>query len=138
MLEEEHKLPPASQMIRNIATDHWKSLKAWKIERWMIHSVLAFSIIMTVVSLYTMFTGVWQVFGVETSTIQKTYGFLIGSVFSGVVGTGFYPLMGNRMWCRFGCPLAAYLGLVQRYKSRFRITPKVLNKNKFNFFRANI
>lgn len=99
-----------------------KSLKAWKIERWMIHSVLAFSIIMTVVSLYTMFTGVWQVFGVETSTIQKTYGFLIGSVFSGVVGTGFYPLMGNRMWCRFGCPLAAYLGLVQRYKSRFRIT----------------
>ena len=29
MLETEHKLPPASQMIRNIATDHWKSLKAW-------------------------------------------------------------------------------------------------------------
>ncbi len=29
MLGEEHKLPPASQMVRNIATDHWKSLKAW-------------------------------------------------------------------------------------------------------------
>ena len=29
MLVEEHKLPPASQMIRNIATDHWMSLKAW-------------------------------------------------------------------------------------------------------------
>ena len=29
MLEGEYKLPPASQMIRNIATDHWKSLKAW-------------------------------------------------------------------------------------------------------------
>ena len=29
MLKEEHKLPPASQMVRNIATDHWKSLKAW-------------------------------------------------------------------------------------------------------------
>lgn len=99
-----------------------KSLKAWKIERWMIHSVLAFSIIMTIFSLYTMFTGAWQLFGIETSTIQKTYGFLIGSVFSGVVGTGFYPLMGNRVWCRFGCPLAAYLGLVQRFKSRFRIT----------------
>ena len=50
------------------------------------------------------------------------YGFLIGSAFAGVVGTGFYPLMGNRVWCRFGCPLAAYLGLVQRFKSRFRIT----------------
>ena len=29
MLEQENKLPPASQMVRNIATDHWKSLKAF-------------------------------------------------------------------------------------------------------------
>ena len=29
MLEEEKKLPPASQMVRDIATTHWKSLKAW-------------------------------------------------------------------------------------------------------------
>jgi len=30
--------------------------------------------------------------------------------------------MGNRVWCRFGCPLAGYLGLIQKFKSRFRIT----------------
>ena len=29
MLATEKKLPPASQMVRNIATDHWKSLKAF-------------------------------------------------------------------------------------------------------------
>ena len=29
MLKEEKKLPPTSQMVRNIATDHWKSLKSW-------------------------------------------------------------------------------------------------------------
>ena len=29
MLAKENKLPPASQMIRNIAVDHWKSLKSW-------------------------------------------------------------------------------------------------------------
>ena len=29
MLKEEKKLPPASQMVRNIAVDHWKSLKAF-------------------------------------------------------------------------------------------------------------
>ena len=29
MLAEERKLPPASQMIRNLATDHWRSLKAF-------------------------------------------------------------------------------------------------------------
>ena len=43
-------------------------------------------------------------------------------MFSGIVGTGFYPLMGNRVWCRFGCPLAALMGLLQRFQSRFRIT----------------
>ena len=58
--------------------------------------------------------------GNTTAAIGK--GFAIGSAFAGVVGTGFYPFMGNRVWCRFGCPLAAYLGLVQRFKSRFRIT----------------
>ena len=29
MLKEEQKLPPTSQMVRNIAVDHWKSLKAF-------------------------------------------------------------------------------------------------------------
>ena len=47
---------------------------------------------------------------------------MVGSIFSGVIGTGFYPILGNRVWCRFGCPLAAYMGLIQRFKSRFRIT----------------
>ncbi|MEN7547468.1 4Fe-4S binding protein [Rapidithrix thailandica] len=99
-----------------------KSLKAWKVERWMIHGVLGFAILMTLGVLYTYFTGSYQLFGLSTGTLRSTYGFMIGSVFSGVVGTGFYPLMGNRVWCRFGCPLAAYLGFVQRFKSRFRIT----------------
>ena len=29
MLNKEQKLPPASQMVRDLATTHWKSLKAW-------------------------------------------------------------------------------------------------------------
>ena len=61
-------------------------------------------------------------FSFSSGNIRTVYGFMIGSMFSGVVGTGFYPFMGNRVWCRFGCPLAAYLGLVQRFKSKFRIT----------------
>jgi len=43
-------------------------------------------------------------------------------MFSGVIGVGFYPILGNRVWCRFGCPMAAVLGIFQRNKSRFRIT----------------
>lgn len=99
-----------------------KSLRAWKVERWMIHSVLVFAVVMTAMTLYTYFSGQEQVLFVSSGAVRSWYGFLIGSAFAGVVGTGFYPLMGNRVWCRFGCPLAAYLGLVQRFKSRFRIT----------------
>jgi len=100
-----------------------KRLVAWKIERWLVHGVLVFVVVMTLLVLYTYFTGQSTVLGfLDSYGVRQTYAFLIGSIFAGVVGTGFYPLMGNRVWCRFGCPLAAYLGLVQRFKSRFRIT----------------
>lgn len=162
-----------------------KSLKAWKLERWLIHGVMVFAVIMTVgvifaflhnnpegywlntthltiiiavltaiiggvlvfgkgdfktspkkwrlaaagvgvvvllLTVSALFTGQSQVFFVDNYKLQSNYGFLIGSVFSGIIGTGFYPVLGNRSWCRFGCPLAAYMGLVQRFKSRFRIT----------------
>lgn len=100
-----------------------KSLKAWNIERYLIHFVLVFAIIMTIGTIYTYFTDDYNLLGViPTESVKAWYGFFIGATFSGVVGTGFYPLMGNRVWCRFGCPLAAYLGLVQRFQSRFRIT----------------
>jgi len=99
-----------------------KSMRAWKIERYVIHGVLAFACLMTVAVLIHRFAGV-ENFGIFTAgQLKSWYGFMIGAMFSGVVGTGFYPLMGNRVWCRFGCPLAGLLGLVQRFKSRFRIT----------------
>lgn len=99
-----------------------KSLKAWRFERISIHSVLVFAVLMTAAVLYAYFSGSKSFLGIATADWKTWYGFGIGSVFAGVVGTGFYPLMGNRVWCRFGCPLAAYLGIVQRFKSRFRIT----------------
>ena len=99
-----------------------KTLRAWKIERWSIHAVLVFAVVMTIGVLYTYWSGHSELFGLNTYRVRQWYGAGIGAIFSGVVGTGFYPLMGSRVWCRFGCPLAAYLGLVQRFKSRFRIT----------------
>ncbi len=162
-----------------------KSLNAWKIERWLIHSVLVFVTLMTVAVIYSYlaqndgklwldkdtfawgtaaffllvgglvfafrkrFEGLkdqtaWLVGGVlviiggillintfsdakhilfiNSYDLRKVYGFLIGAAFSGVVGVGFYPLMGSRVWCRFGCPMAAILGLQQKFFSRFRIT----------------
>jgi len=99
-----------------------KSLQAWKLERWLIHAVLVFSLVMTLVTIYCYFTGSPSFLGIHSQWIKDSYSFLIGAWFAGVIGTGFYPIFGNRVWCRFGCPLAAYMGIVQRFKSRFRIT----------------
>jgi polyferredoxin len=98
-----------------------KSLKSWKIERYLIHGVLVLAVVMTGLTIANYFSA-FSFLGNVTNQLHSFYGFAIGSAFAGVVGTGFYPFMGNRVWCRFGCPLAAYLGMVQRFKSRFRIT----------------
>ena len=63
-----------------------------------------------------------ELFLFEAGKLRSFYGFLIGSVFSGVIGTGFYPIFGSRVWCRMGCPMAAILGMQQRLFSKFRIT----------------
>ncbi len=159
-----------------------KTERAWKVERWVVHSVLVFVIVMTtsVISSYLgndpnrywltkdvfllgvalllsiVFAVIWvfkkhelkkdarygalgylliilalialhystgnTLFVFEAETLRSSYGFLIGAVFSGVIGTGFYPIFGSRVWCRFGCPMAAILGLQQRLFSKFRIT----------------
>ena len=100
-----------------------KKLSAWKLERWMIHGVMVFIFLVTVITLYGYFTNTSQIAGFSIGDyVRKPYAFVIGAMFSGVIGVGFYPLLGNRVWCRFGCPLAGYMGFIQRFKSRFRIT----------------
>ncbi|HNJ72622.1 MAG TPA: 4Fe-4S binding protein, partial [bacterium] len=98
-----------------------KSLRSWKIERYSVYGVLIFVVITTaVVWINSLSNG--QLLGNVSSLFSNVYGFVIGALFSGVIGVGFYPLLGSRVWCRFGCPMAAYLGILQRYFSRFRIT----------------
>ena len=174
-----------------------KGMKAWKIERWMINSVLVFSVIMTVATIATylgydatkywftknvflisvgafltlLFAGIayykrkelnksalrgavgfyivtiaflvliafidlsqiqinatYFSFGLNKNmyaadaALRSFYAFGIGSIFSGVIGTGFYPILGNRIWCRMGCPMAGIMGIQQRLFSKFRIT----------------
>jgi len=161
------------------------SAGAWKLERWLIHSILVVVVIMTLGVLYSYFSdhseslwvsraffvfaisilfmglGIWvltdrkrfksldprarnvaltvgagcvllltvshlaggnRVLFVPVESLRSWYGFLIGAIFSGVIGVGFYPILGSRVWCRFGCPMAAILGIQQRFFSRFRIT----------------
>ena len=97
-----------------------KSLKAWQVERVLIYSVL---VLITGITALLLLNWKLEFMPENIGNALKTgYGFVISSSFAGVVGTGFYPLLGNRVWCRFGCPQAAVLGILQKYFSRFRIT----------------
>ncbi len=99
-----------------------KKMSAWKFERFSIYGVLVFAVVMTGLVLYTYFTGKSDVLFLNSFKVREAYGFLIGAIFSGIIGVGFYPIMGSRVWCRFGCPMAAILGIQQKFFSRFRIT----------------
>ena len=98
-----------------------KSKAAWRVERVLIHSVLVVIVALTGLLWLNNAMGN-EILGDFTGAVTRGYFFVIVNIFSGVVGVGFYPLMGSRVWCRFGCPMAAILGLLQRYFSRFRIT----------------
>lgn len=65
----------------------------------------------------------WPALTGIASKVKGFYAFFIGALFSGAAGVGLYPLMGTRVWCRFGCPMAALLGLTQRL-GHFRISVK--------------
>ena len=98
-----------------------KTLFAWRVERVLIHSILLIITVITIL-LWLDATILKGMLGGVSGPMMKWYGFFIGSIFAGVIGTGFYPILGNRGWCRFGCPQAAILGILQKYFSRFRIT----------------
>lgn len=101
-----------------------KSPAAWRFERISIATVLGLAVAATVIVNLNWAIGQdHPTFAMVAFKVQGAYGFLIGSVLSGVVGTGLYPLLGPRSWCRYFCPMAALLGLVQ-LRGRFRVSVK--------------
>lgn len=99
-----------------------KSERAWLVERLIIYPILGLTVIMTGFIFFNEFRGVYDGFAQFVFGLKRWYGFFISAGFAGVIGTGFYPLMGTRVWCRFGCPQAAILGILQVLFSKFRIT----------------
>jgi polyferredoxin len=65
----------------------------------------------------------YPVFCRVATKVQGMYAFVVVALLSGILGVGLYPILGSRVWCRFFCPLAAIMGLIQKF-GRFRITVK--------------
>ncbi len=109
-----------------------KTSKSWRFERYSIYAILLLAVLTTaiVVSGFILaarsggeYSAMYPVFSKVSNGVKGFYSFFVGAVLSGVVGMGMYPLMGSRVWCRFFCPLAGLMGLIQKF-GRFRITVK--------------
>ena len=115
--------------LANTFGDPWrhltsKSTQAWRFEKGSIYLVLVLAIAMTaVVGLGHLMGDSHPAFRAFSDSTRSWYGFFVGSILAGVVGTGLYPLLGPRVWCRNFCPMAALLGLSQKL-GRFRIRVK--------------
>ena len=54
-----------------------------------------------------------------------------GSYGAGASVNRFYPILGSRVWCRFGCPMAAYLGILQRFTIKLPWSKEAKRMSKF-------
>ena len=115
--------------LANTFGDPWRHLTAsdtrsWRFEKIAIHTVLGIALVMTgIVLVGQMIEYKGTAFSPFADSVKSWYGFLVGSILAGVVGTGLYPILGPRVWCRNFCPMAALLGLTQK-AGRFRIRVK--------------
>ncbi len=97
----------------------------WAYRNTKTSSYMVGAVLLMVVVGFLTYHNYWgenEAYMLKSKNLKKVYGFIVGAAFSGVIGVGFYPLLGSRVWCRFGCPMAGYMGIFQRFKSRFRIT----------------
>ncbi len=120
--------------LANTFGDPWrhltsKSTKSWRFEKRAIHTVLAVAILSTFLLILDHLIGDQHqtfrkyVAGGEWYSMKSLYGYVVGAILAGVIGTGLYPLLGPRVWCRNFCPMAAVLGLFQKL-GRFQIKVK--------------
>jgi polyferredoxin len=67
----------------------------------------------------------YRVFGADTvGGLQAGYKLVVDFGFASFVAIALYPTSGNRIWCRFGCPLAKWMELWGRWSGgRLAIVP---------------
>lgn len=71
-----------------------------------------------------LFLDVWKIFAaVELlSSMRAFQDLVVDLIFGALIGVGAYPFMGTRIWCRYGCPLAASMRLFGKFsKSKFKV-----------------
>lgn len=92
----------------------WENLGQW---------ILAFIFLLTAAKLVTVLFGAnIPLLNLESYTTQgeRFYSIAVDLIFAGVLGVGVYFFLSGRIWCRFGCPLAALMHIYARF-TKYRI-----------------
>ncbi len=111
----------AGEPFRHLGT---KTMRSWRFEKWAVHLTLIAALVVTAVVIAAWAVGDnYPQFEETAASMQSLYGLLVVTMLSGIIGVVVYPIGGTRVWCRFFCPMAALLGLIQKF-GRFRITVK--------------
>jgi ferredoxin-type protein NapH len=88
-----------------------------KIENYLLWLVLIWAFLSA--AAYILLDG-----ATGTKPIYVTaYLLIIDFILASVIGVSFYFFFGNRIWCRYFCPLAHYMRLLSSIYSKFRIKP---------------
>ena len=111
----------AGEPFRHLST---KTTRSWKFEKWAVHLTLVLALLVTAAVLASWVVGgQHEQLNSAAESLRSLYGFAFVTMLSGIIGVVVYPIGGTRVWCRFFCPMAALLGLLQKF-GRYRITVK--------------
>ena len=87
--------------------------------------ILLFAFIITAVKLFSALLNINipvinENISYTADFFHNFYYVAVDVIFAGVLGLGVYFFLSGRVWCRFGCPLAALMHIYSRF-SRYRI-----------------
>ncbi len=71
-----------------------------------------------------IFVDGWKIFsaGDLLTSWRAIQDLVVDLIFGALIGVGAYPLLGTRIWCRYGCPLAGSMRLFgEFFKGRFEV-----------------
>jgi Thioredoxin reductase len=98
--------------------------RAKKLEN--VGQIVLFAAIIFTLIIYLNKSGMLSLFPLLSYTMTGVYKFSIDVIFAGILGLGVYFFLGGRIWCRYGCPLAALMHIYTRF-SRYRILSEKKN-----------
>lgn len=111
-------LPWGAKWVR-LHTPRGGTAKKWEaMQAWVLSFALFFGVMLLLDGWNLLRAPSWL------GRLQATQDLAIDFLFGSVVGIGAYPILGTRIWCRYGCPLAKgmqWVGWLTR--SRFAVVP---------------